>query len=120
MARGTWQGTGTWKTTSGGGGGLVLLVVVAASTGSGSGRAIASALEVLLTVACVLGAAVLVTVAVVVYRVRQAAQNRESEPALGATGRYAWCPPPRLRPWRPHSRARSSRRATSCTCTSTG
>ena len=55
MARGTWQGGGTWQTQTGGGGGPVLIVVIvaAAAIGSGAASAAVSALEVIaIVIAC--------------------------------------------------------------------
>jgi len=75
MARGTWQGSGTWQTTSGGGGrgGLVLAVIAAVVLiGSGAASAIASALvTILIIVAAVVVLAVAAGVALLVYRARQ-------------------------------------------------
>lgn len=74
--RGTWQGSGTWQTTSGGGGGgglaVVVVIVVAAVLGGGAASAIASALEVILIViGSLIGLAVLGGIAWLVHRTRQ-------------------------------------------------
>lgn len=74
MARGTWQGSGTWQTTSSGsGGGLVLAVIAAAVLiGSGAVTAAISALAVIaITIAVVTGVAVTAGIAVVVWRLRR-------------------------------------------------
>lgn len=72
MPRGTWQGGGTWQ-TSGGGGGLLLAVIAAAVLiGSGAASAAVSALvTIVIVVGCVIGAAMLGGVALLVYRARQ-------------------------------------------------
>ena len=71
MARGTWQGSGTWKTT--GGGGLVLAVIAAAlAIGSGAASAAVSALvTILIIIASIIGLAVLGGVGWLVYRARR-------------------------------------------------
>ncbi len=70
MARGTWQGSGTWKTTSGGG--LVLIIIVLILAGSGAASAAASALvTVLLIAAGVIVLAITGGVGWLVYRARQ-------------------------------------------------
>ncbi len=73
MARGTWQGGGTWQTSGGGGGGLVLVVIGAAlAVGSGAASAAASALVTIVAIVagCVTGLAVLGGVAWLVHRAR--------------------------------------------------
>ena len=68
--RGTWQGSGTWKTT-GGGGGLVLIVALVL-IGSGAASAIASAVVTLLIViGAVIGAALLGGIGWLIYRASQ-------------------------------------------------
>lgn len=102
MARGTWQGGGTWQ-TSGGSGGLALAVIIAAiAIGSGAASAAASALvTIVIAVACVLGAAVLGAAAWLVHVARRdrpgqlAAGHQAHElpgvprPGLEAPGRLA-------------------------------
>lgn len=78
MARGTWQGSGTWKTTSGGGG--LVLVIVAVLAGSGAASAIASAVvTIAIIIACTITAAVLAGIGVLVYRARQ---DRPEQPIV--------------------------------------
>ena len=79
--RGTWEGSGTWK-TSGPDGGLVLAVIAAAVViGSGAAAAIASALVTLIVVAAVVMVlAVLGMIGLVVYRVRQDRPRRAITP----------------------------------------
>jgi hypothetical protein len=98
--RGTWQGSGTWKTTGGGGGGLVLVVIVAAlAIGSGAVSAAVSALvTVLIAAACITAAAVLTGIGVLIYRARQ---DRPGRP-IAAPGVYQL--PPEPRPELPPSR----------------
>ena len=71
MARGTWQGGGTWQ-TSGGGGGLVLAVIAAAVLiGSGAvSAAVHLLVAILIALGCVIGAAVLGALAWLVHRAR--------------------------------------------------
>ena len=74
--RGTWQGSGTWKTTSGGGG--LVLIVVLVLIGSGAASAAVSALVTILTIiGAVIGAAILGGIGWLVYRARQ---PRRGEP----------------------------------------
>ena len=72
--RGTWQGSGTWQTTSGGSGGdLILAFIVAAILiGSGAVSAAVSALvTILIVIACLAVAAVLGGLALLLYRAAQ-------------------------------------------------
>jgi hypothetical protein len=79
MARGTWQGGGTWQTS--GGGGLVLVIIVAAlAVGSGAVTAAVHALEVaVIVLGAVIGLAVLGGVALLVYRARSDRPQAASE-----------------------------------------
>lgn len=100
MAKGTWQGSGTWKTTSGGGGGLALVVIVAVVLiGSGAASAAASAVaSLLVTLAIVLGAliglAVLGGIGFLVWRARQ---DRPGRP-IAARLMYPYPVPPAVAP----------------------
>ena len=97
MARGTWQGSGTWKTTGGGSGGLVLIVIIAAAAllGSGAASAAASAIETIaIIIGCTIGLAVLGGIAWLVYRARS---DRPGRPAAApATYQLPPARPPAL------------------------
>ena len=79
MARGTWQGGGTWQTTGGGGGGLVLAIIAAAILiGSGALSAIVHALVIVLIITgCTIA---LAAVAWIAWLIREARQDRPQRP----------------------------------------
>ncbi|HEY1323214.1 MAG TPA: hypothetical protein VGF32_23350 [Streptosporangiaceae bacterium] len=80
--RGTWQGSGTWKSTGGGGGGLVLVLVVVAALAIGSGAvsaAVSALVTIVIVIACLAVAAVAGGIALLVYRARSDRPGRPLE-----------------------------------------
>ena len=79
--KGTWEGSGTWK-TSRGGSGLVLAVVIVAAIALGSGAAsaaVSAVVTILIIFACLTGLAVLGGIAWIAYRARQNHPGRPIE-----------------------------------------
>ncbi|HEY1321016.1 MAG TPA: hypothetical protein VGF32_12245 [Streptosporangiaceae bacterium] len=84
MARGTWTGSGTWKTTGGGSGGLVLVVIaVVILAGSGAASAAVSALAtILVIIGSIIGLTVVVGAGVLVWRARSDRPGRPISPPV--------------------------------------
>jgi hypothetical protein len=78
MARGTWEGSGTWKSSGGGGGGLVLAVIAAAVLIGSGAASVMERLFVTITIVlgAVIGLAVLGAAAVLVHRARSEGRRR--------------------------------------------
>jgi hypothetical protein len=89
MARGTWQGGGTWQTT-GGGGGVLVLIAAAILIGSGAVTAAVSALvTILIVLACAAGLAVLTGLGWLIWRARPApARSDRPGPPIAARPVY--------------------------------
>lgn len=67
MARGTWQGSGTWQTTSSGGG-VAVVVIAVIVLGSGAMTAALSALAVVIVAVAAVIALAVATFAVILWR----------------------------------------------------
>jgi hypothetical protein len=93
MARGTWQGSGTWQTKGGGGGLVLVLIAAAVLVGSGAASAIASALvTIAIIVAVVLVLAAAGGIGCLVYR------TRSERPGRPVAARPVYQLPPEARP----------------------
>lgn len=80
MARGTWQGSGTWQTSGGGGGGALALIVAAVLIGSGAVAAVVRALELILVIlGCAAGLTIVLCVAWAIWQARQDRPGRPIE-----------------------------------------
>ena len=81
MARGTWQGSGTWQ-TGGPDPGVIVAVLIAVLLLGGSGAAVASAVASLLVIAAVVVGVLVLTAAAVLFFVWRATRRREAAYAV--------------------------------------